>query len=105
MKSFIVAIAVALVGSSMFADDASARAKRGAGMAGMAAMAPVALSAGAALIGSAGYVDGLVVTPYVSPVTTYVDPVVTPTVHVPVYTPVHVPTPGLPGSTWENVGG
>ena len=42
-------------------------------MAGMAAMAPLALSAGAALIGSAGYVGEPVVTPY--GVTPVVDPV------------------------------
>jgi hypothetical protein len=110
MKSFLFAAAIALVGSSMIADDASARGKRGAGaagMAGMAAMAPIALSAGTALIGSAGYVGGPIVTPYgVSPVHTYVDPVIVPHVDVPVYAPVHVPTPfSLPSASSENFGG
>jgi hypothetical protein len=113
MKSFVLAAAIALVGSSMIADDAAARGKRGAGaagMAGMAAMAPLALSAGAALIGSGGYIADPVVTPYVH-VPTYVEPVMVPDVHVPhvhvpVHTPVYVPTPfGLPGVSTENYGG
>jgi len=107
MKSFILAATIALVGSSMIADDASARSKRGAsaaGMAGMAAMAPLALSAGAALIGTGGYVGGPVVKPYgVSPVS---NPVIVPDVHVPTYAPVYVPQPfGLSAPSAEYVGG
>ena len=108
MKSFVLAAAIALVGSSMIADDAAARGRRGAGaagMAGMAAMAPIALSAGAALIGSSGYIADPVVTPYVH-IPTYVEPVIVPHVHVPVHTPVYVPMPfGLPGVSTENYGG
>ncbi len=70
-----------------------------AGMAGIAAMAPLALSAGTALIGSGGYVGDPIVTPYGSlPVSTYAVPVV-PDVHTPAFAPVQLPGGfGLPGA-------
>jgi hypothetical protein len=108
MKSFLIAATIALAGSSLIADTAFAKSKRSAagmgGMAGMAAMAPL-LAAGVGMIGSAGYVDGPVVTPYVGPINTYVEPVIVPNVYVPVHTP-SLPTGfGLPGAAREDVGG
>ena len=108
MKSFLIAATIALVGSSMIADTASARSKRAApNMAGFAAMAPIALAAGTALIGSGGFVGGPVVTPYVGgPINTYVDPVITtPYVHVPSIAPLGLPSGfGFPGSVSQDVG-
>jgi hypothetical protein len=109
MKSFLIAAIIALAGTSLIADTAFAKSKRSAagmgGMAGMAAMAPL-LAAGVGMIGSAGYVGGPVVTPYVGPINTYVEPVILPNVYVPrVYTP-SLPTGfGLPGAPREDIGG
>ena len=108
MKSFLIAATIALVGSSMIADTASARSKRSApNMAGLAAIAPVAMAAGAALIGSGGFVGGPVATPYVGgPINTY-DPVIsTPYAYVPSIAPAGLPGGfGLPGgSSTQDVG-
>jgi hypothetical protein len=109
MKSFLIAATIALVGSSVIADTASARSRRSApNMAGLAAMAPVALAAGTALIGSGGFVGGPVVTPYLGgPIINTYDPVITtPNVYVPSIAPVGLPggfsLPG--GSSTQDVG-
>lgn len=109
MKSFLIAATIALVGSSMIVDTASARSKRSApNMAGLAAMAPMALAAGTALIGSGGFVGGPVVTPYVGgPVVNTYDPLITtPHVYIPSTAPVGLPGGfGLPGgSSTQDVG-
>jgi hypothetical protein len=112
MKSFLIAATIALAGTSLIADTAFAKSKRSAagmggmgGMAGMAAMAPL-LAAGVGMIGSAGYVGGPVVTPYVGPINTYVEPPIVPNVYVPpIYTPSLPAGFGLPGAAREDIGG
>src|SRR5262245_43641829 len=104
MKSFLIAATIALAGTSLIGDHAFAKSTRSAGgmkgMAGMAAMAPM-LAAGVGMIGSAGYLGGPVVSPYIGPVNSYVDPVIVPNVHVPVYTPSLPGGFGLPSAVRE----
>jgi sulfite exporter TauE/SafE len=81
MKSFLIATTVAVAACTLIADSAFAKSKRG--MAGMAAMAPM-IAAGVGMIGSSGFADGSVATPYIgSPINTYVDPGRIPNVSAP----------------------
>lgn len=107
MKSFLIAATIALVGSSLIVDTASARSRRGAGMGGMAAMAPM-LAGGMSMLGSGGFSGGPVATPYVGPIDATIAPVTVPDVYVPNYAPVQLPTGfGLPGisTQTQEIGG
>ena len=109
MKSFLIAATIALVGSSLIVDTASARSKRSAGMggmAGMAAMAPM-LAGGVSMLGSGGFSGAPLATPDVGSINTNVPQVTTPDVYVPTYAPVQLPTGfGFPGtSQTPEVGG